>query len=262
MIKVSHLAAMLVAGAIVSAPVHAQKGGTVATVNGQAISQNTYNAFIAQQKAQGTPDTPELQNAVKEELIRRELLVQEAKKKNLDKSSEVQGQVELARQAVLIQAYLSDYVRANPISEDRLKKDYEAIKGNLRTTEYKTKHILVANEDEAKAIIAKLDKGDKFSELAKQSKDPGSKDNGGELGWTSPSTFVKPFSLALTGLKKGEYTKTPVKTDFGYHVIMLEDTRPLTPPPYDQVKGQLQQRAQQQQVEQLVKKLRESAKVN
>jgi peptidyl-prolyl cis-trans isomerase C len=262
MLKVSHLAAMLLAGAIVSAPAHAQKASPVATVNGQAISQNTYNAFIAQQKAQGTPDSPELQNAVKEELIRRELLVQEAKKKGLDKNTEVQGQIELARQAVLIQAYLSDYVRANPIGEDRLKKDYEAIKANLGTTEYKPRHILVATEDEAKAIIAKLEKGEKFSELAKASKDPGSKDNGGELGWSSPSTYVKPFAEALTKLKKGEYTKTPVKTDFGYHVIQLDDTRPLTPPPFDQVKPQLQQRAQQQQVEQLVKKLRESAKVN
>ena len=262
MLKVSHLAAMLVAGALVSAPAFAQKGNAVATVNGQAISQNTYNAFIAQQKAQGTPDSPELQKAVKEELIRRELLVQEAKKKGLDKNSEVQGQIELARQAVLIQAYLSDYVRANPISDDQLKKDYEAIKASLGSTEYKARHILVATEDEAKAIIAKLEKGEKFSELAKQSKDPGSKDNGGELGWSSPSSYVKPFAEALTKLKKGEYTKTPVKTDFGYHVIMLEDTRPLTPPPFDQVKPQLQQRAQQQQVEQLVKKLRESAKIN
>jgi len=263
MIKVSHLAALLVAGTIVSAPVvAAEKGGAVATVNGQAISQNTYNAFIAQQKAQGTPDSPELQNAVKEELIRREILVQEAKKQGLDKSSEVQGQVELAKQAVLIQVYLSDYVRANPISDDQLRKGYDAIKGNLGTTEYKAKHILVANEDDAKAIIVKLDKGEKFSELAKQSKDPGSKDNGGDLGWNSPNAYAKPFSEALVKLKKGELTKTPVKTDFGYHVIFLEDTRPLTPPPFEQIKPQLQQRAQQQQIEQLVKKLRESAKVN
>ena len=262
MIKVSHLAAMLVAGAIASTPAFAQKSGAVATVNGQAISQNIYNVFITQQKAQGTPDSPELQNAVKEELIRREILVQEAKKKGLDKSADVQGQVELARQAVLIQAFLSDYVRANPISDDQLRKGYDAIKTNLGTTEYKAKHILVANEDDAKAIIAKLDKGEKFSELAKQSKDPGSKDNGGDLGWNSPNAYAKQFSEALVKLKKGETTKTPVKTDFGYHVIFLEDTRPLTPPPFEQIKPQLQQRAQQQQVEQLVKKLRESAKVN
>jgi peptidyl-prolyl cis-trans isomerase C len=263
MSKLSRLAALLLAGAILSThALAADKGNAFATVNGQPISQNVYNAFMAEQKAQGAPDSPELKNAIKEELIRRELLSQEARKKGLDKNGEVQGQIELARQAVLIRAYLSDYVKANPISEDRLKKDYEAIKSSLGTTEYKTRHILVESEDEAKGIIAKLDKGDKFSELAKASKDPGSKDKGGELGWSSPATYVKPFSEALTKLKKGEYTKTPVKTDFGYHVIQLEDTRPMTPPTYEQVKPQLQQRAQQQQVEQLVKKLRENAKVN
>jgi peptidyl-prolyl cis-trans isomerase C len=259
----SRLAALLVAGAIASVSATAvAQGKSVATVNGQSISQNVYDAFLAEQKAQGAPDSAEVKGAVKEELIRRELLTQEAKKKGLDKKPEIQGQMELARQAILIRAYLTEYVKANPISEDQLKKDYEAIKANLGTTEYKARHILVATEDEAKAIIARLEKGEKFSELAKQSKDPGSKDNGGDLGWTSPGAFVKPFADALTKLKKGEYTKTPVKTDFGYHVIQLDDTRPMTPPTYEQVKPQLQQRAQQQQVEQLVRKLREGAKVN
>lgn len=263
MIKASSLAAILVAGLIAAAPAGAaDKGGAVATVNGQAIPQNTFNAFIAQQKAQGTPDSPELQAAVKEELIRREILVQEAKKKGLDKNPNVQGQIELARQAVLIQAFLSDYVRAHPISDDQLKKEYDAIKGNLGSTEFKAKHILVATEEEAKAIIAKLEKGESFAELAKQSKDPGSREKGGELGWNPSNVYAKPFADALTKLKKGDMTKTPVKTDFGYHVIVLEDTRPLNPPPFEQIKPQLQQRAQQQQIEQLVKSLRESAKVN
>jgi peptidyl-prolyl cis-trans isomerase C len=122
--------------------------------------------------------------------------------------------------------------------------------------------VLVEKEEDAKAIIAKLDKGEKFSELAKQSKDPGSKDKGGELGWSSSKAYVKPFGDALTQLKKGEYTKTPVKSDFGYHVIQLDDSRPMTPPPFDQVKPQLQQRAGQQQVENLVKELRSKAKVD
>ncbi|MGE5470915.1 MAG: peptidyl-prolyl cis-trans isomerase [Bacteroidota bacterium] len=263
MLKMSRLAALLVAGAIVSAPVlAADKAKPFATVNGQAIPQSVYDAFVAEQKAQGAPDSPELQNAVKEELIRREVLAQEAKKKGEDKKSEVQGQIELAKQAVLIRAYLSDYVRANPVSEAQLKAEYEAIKANLGTTEYKARHILVDKEDDAKAIIAKLDKGEKFSDLAKQSKDPGSKDKGGELGWSAPSSYVKPFADALGKLKKGEYTKVPVKSDFGYHVIQLDDSRPLTPPPYEQVKPQLQQRASQQQVENLVKELRSKAKVN
>ncbi|MDP3537624.1 MAG: peptidylprolyl isomerase [Azonexus sp.] len=259
--KISRLAALLIASAIISAPAFAQSKA-FATVNGQAIPQSVYEAFITQQKAQGAPDSPELQNAVKEELVNRELLAQEAKKKGLDKKGTVPGQIELAKQAVLISAFMKDYVQAHPISEAQLKAQYDGIKANLGSTEYKARHILVEKEDDAKAIIAKLEKGEKFSELAKQSKDPGSKDKGGELDWSSPASYVKPFGEALTKLKKGEYTKTPVKSDFGYHVIQLDDSRPMTPPPYEQVKPQLQQRATQQQVEQLVKDLRAKAKVN
>ncbi|MCL2635113.1 MAG: peptidylprolyl isomerase [Betaproteobacteria bacterium] len=259
--KISRLAALLVAGAIVSTPLLAQNKA-FATVNGQPIPQSVYDAFLAEQKAQGAQDGPELQNAIREELIRRELLAQEAKKRGMDKKNTVPGQIELAKQAVLIRAYLTDYVRTNPITEESLKAEYESIKANIGGTEYKVRHILVEKEDDAKAIIAKLDKGEKFSELAKQSKDPGSRDSGGDLGWSSPAAYVKPFGEALTQLKKGEYTKTPVKTDFGYHVIEMEDSRPANPPPFEQVKPQLQQRASQQQVEQLVKDLRAKAKVN
>ena len=263
MLKLSRLASLLVAGAIVSAPaLAADKGKAFATVNGQPISQSVYNAFVAEQKAQGAPDSPELQAAVKEELVRREILAQEAKKKGMEKNPNIQGQIELAKQAVLIRAFLSDYVKANPISEAQLKAEYDVIKNNLGSTEYKSRHVLVEKEEDAKAIIAKLDKGEKFSELAKQSKDPGSKDKGGELGWSSPAAYVKPFGEALTKLKKGEYTKTPVQSDFGYHVIQLDDSRPANPPPFDQVKPQLQQRASQQQIETLVKELRSKAKVD
>ena len=263
MLKLSRLAGLLVAGAIISAPaLAAEKGKAFATVNGQPISQTVYNAFVAEQKAQGAPDSPELQNAVKEELVRREILAQEAKKKGMDKNPNIQGQIELAKQAVLIRAFLSEHVKANPISEAQLKAEYDVIKNNLGSTEYKSRHVLVEKEEEAKAIIAKLDKGEKFSELAKQSKDPGSKDKGGELGWSSPAAYVKPFGEALTKLKKGEYTKTPVQSDFGYHVIQLDDSRPANPPPFDQVKPQMQQRASQQQIETLVKELRSKAKVD
>ena len=262
MYKLSRLAALLVAGAIVSAPALAQSKGAFATVNGQAIPQSVFDAFVAEQKAQGAPDGADLQNAVKEELVRREILAQEAKKKGLDKKANIQGQIELAKQAVLIRAFLTDYVQAHPISDAQLKAEYELIKNNLGSTEYKSRHVLVEKEEDAKAIIAKLDKGEKFSELAKQSKDPGSKDKGGELGWSAPNAYVKPFAEALGKLKKGEYTKTPVKSDFGYHVIQLDDARPLNPPAFDQVKPQLQQRANQQQIENLVKELRAKAKVN
>lgn len=261
--KLSRLAALLVAGAMISSPLlAAEKSKAAVTVNGQAVPQNVFDAFVAEQKAQGAPDSPELQNAVKEELVRRELLAQEAKKKGLDKKADLQGQMDLAKQAVLIRAFLSDYVRANPISEARLKAEYDVIKNNLGNTEYKSRHILVEKEDEAKTIIAKLDKGEKIADLATQSKDPGSKDKGGELGWSSPSAYVKPFGEALSKLKKGEYTKIPVKSDFGFHVIQLDDSRAMTPPPFEQVKPQLQQRASQQQIEELVKTLRAKAKVN
>ena len=263
MLKLSRLAALLVAGALVSLPVFAaDKGKAAVTVNGQAVPQNVFDSFVAEQKAQGATESADLQNAVKEELVRRELLAQEAKKKGLDKKGDVQGQMELAKQAVLIRAFLQDYVASHPVSEAQLKAEYEGIKTSMGSTEYKSRHVLVEKEEDAKAIIAKLDKGEKFADLAKQSKDPGSKDKGGELGWSSPSAYVKPFGEALGKLKKGEYTKTPVKSDFGYHVIQLDDSRALTPPPFEQVKPQLQQRASQVQIEQLVKDLRAKAKVN
>ena len=261
MLKLSRLAALLVAGSLVTLPAFAQNK-PVATVNGQAISQNVFDAFFNQQKAQGAPDSAELKDAIKEELIRRELLAQEAKKKGIDKQAAIQGQMELARQTVLISAFVSDYVRNHPVSEAQLKAEYDAIKASLGTTEYKARHVLVEKEEDAKAIVAKLDKGEKFAGLAKQSLDPGSKDKGGELDWSAPNAYVKPFADALPKLKKGEYTKVPVKTEFGYHVIQLDDSRPLNPPSFEQVKPQLQQRASQMQIEKLIKDLRDKAKVN
>ncbi|MDD2664156.1 MAG: peptidylprolyl isomerase [Dechloromonas sp.] len=263
MYKLSRLAALLVAGALVSAPaLAADKGKAFVTVNGQAIPQAVYDTILAEQKAKGVKESPELTNAIKEQLIARELLLQEAKKKGFDKKQDIQLQIEAARQAVLVNAFLADYMKTHAISEAQLKAEYDLIKNSMGSTEYKSRHVLVDKEEDAKAIIAKLDKGEKFSELAKQSKDPGSKDNGGDLGWSSAAAYVKPFGDALGKLKKGEYTKTPVKSDFGYHVIQLDETRPLNPPPFEQIKPQLQQRAGQQKIDSLVKELRDKAKVN
>lgn len=275
--KVSTLAAALIAGSLISLPVFAadeaaasaakpaatkaKSAGVFATVNGVAIPQSAADAFISEQKAQGAPEGPELRNAVREELIRRELLAQEAKKKGLDKQPTVATQAELARQAIYVRAFIQDYVKKHPISDEALKADYDKIKAQLGGSEYKTRHILVEKEDEARAIIAKLKSGAKFEDLAKQSKDPGSKDNGGDLGWGSPANYVKPFAEALSKLQKGKFTETPVKTEFGYHVILQEDARPLTPPPFDAIKPQLAQRAQQQQIEKMVNDLRAKAKV-
>lgn len=256
----SKLVAALLTGALLSASALAA-GNAFVTVNGVAVSQNTANIFIAEQKAQGAPDTPEVKNALRERLIQRELLIQEAKKAGLEKKPEIAAQAEAARQNVYVNAYLQDYVKKNPISDAQLKAQYETIKAQLGNTEYKARHILVVAEADAKAIIDNLKKGAKFDELAKQSIDPGSKDKGGELDWASAGNFVKPFSDALTALTKGKYTETPVKSDFGYHVIMLDDTRPLTVPAFEEIKPRLLQQAQGQQVNKLVDGLRAKAKV-
>jgi peptidyl-prolyl cis-trans isomerase C len=262
--NLSKLANALLLGAFLSLPAIAAeqaKSGTVATVNGVAISQTVANAFLAEQKGQGAPDTPELKSAVREELIRRELMVQEAKKVGLDKNPDVAAQADLARQAIYVRAFVQDFVKKHPISDEQVKAAYDKMKTQMGNTEYKVRHILVEQEDEAKAIIANLKKGAKFDELAKQSKDPGSREKGGDLGWSSTANYVKPFADAVGGLAKGKYTETPVKTDFGYHVILLEDSRPTTPPPFDQVKQQLTQRLQQEQIRKLVGELRAKAKV-
>ena len=233
------------------------------SVNGTKISQGRADAMLAEQKAQGAKDDDDLRKQVKEELIRREVLAQEAKKKGLDKRPEIVGQMELAREAVLIRAYLQDYVKTHPVSDDQLKKEYDTIVKSLGDKEYKARHILVEKEDDAKSIIEKLKKGEKFEDLAKaQSKDPGSKEKGGDLGWAPPANYVKPFAEALTGLQKGKYTETPVKTDFGYHVILLEDSRDMKLPSFEEAKAGLQQRMQQQAVQEHILDLRKKAKVN
>jgi peptidyl-prolyl cis-trans isomerase C len=262
----SKLLVTLLAGAFLSLPAVSAdatptKAGAVATVNGTAIPQSTFDTFYAEQKGQGAPDSAELRSAVREELIRREVLLQEAKKSGLHKTPAVASQMEMARQAVLIRAYIQDYVRKHPISDAQLKAEYEAVKTKMGGTEYKSRHILVETEDQAKAIVDNLKKGAKFDELAKQSKDPGSKENGGDLGWSAAGSYVPPFAEALKKLEKGKYTEAPVKTDFGWHVIQLEDTRPLEAPAFEAIKPQLSQRANQQQVEKMIEGLRTKAKV-
>jgi len=254
-----HAAALLV-GAMMSAPLLAA-GNTFVTVNGSPVSQTMANVFIAEQKAQGAPDSPEVKDAVREELIRRELLMQEAKKAGLDKKADIVAQAEAVRQSIIIRAYVQEYARKNPIGDAQLKSQYDAIKAQLGSTEYKARHILVKEETEAKTIIDNLKKGAKFDELAKQSIDPGSKDSGGDLGWSSANNFVKPFADALTSLSNGKYTETPVKSEFGYHVILLDETRPLAVPPFEELKPRLLQQAQSQQISKMVEDLRAKAKV-
>ncbi|WP_435749822.1 peptidylprolyl isomerase [Thauera sp. AutoDN2] len=254
----SRLAITLLAGFLALPAVAAD---SVAKVNGAMIPAARAEAMLAEQRAQGAPEGEQLRNAVREELIRREVLSQEAGKKGLDKKADVNAQMELARQAILIRAYLQEYVRTNPVSEADLKKEYEAIKGRMGDKEYKPRHVLVETENEAKAIIARLQNGTPFEEVAKDSRDPGSRERGGDLGWSNPGMYVQPFSEAMVKLEKGKYTSTPVKSDFGYHVIQLDDVRDVQAPPFEEVKAQLEQRLQQQKVERHVLELREKAKV-
>lgn len=256
----SKLAAALFASALLSSPLLAADKPFV-KVNGAAVSQSFADTFMAEQKAKGAADSPELRNAVREELIRREILFQEAKKAGLDKKPDIAAQAEAAKQAILIRSYVQDYIKKHPIEEAKLRVDYEKVKAQVGGTEYKAHHILVKEEAEAQTVIDNLKKGAKFDELAKQSIDPGSKENGGDLGWAASSNYVKPFADALAALEKGKYTEKPVKSDFGYHVIMLEDTRPTTFPPFEEVKPRLLQQAQAQQITKMVEGLRAKAKV-
>lgn len=245
-----------------AAPKKAAAAGGKIVVNGVTIPQSRIDMMNKELTATGQPDTPERQKAVREELINREVLVQAAQKRGLDKNAEVAAQMEMARQAVLVRALFENEVKANPITDLDLQKQYEDFKKSMGENEYKVRHILVDKEEDAKAIIAELGKGGDFAKLAKdKSKDPGSKDNGGDLDWGPSARYVKPFADAVMKLKKGELTTSPVKTDFGYHVIRLDDVRPLKVPAFDELKEQFRQRAQQQQVQKLVMELRSKAKV-
>jgi peptidyl-prolyl cis-trans isomerase C len=232
-------------------------------VNGVTIPQSRVDVMNKELSAQGQPDSPERQQAVKDELVNREILAQAAQKRGLDKNPDVQAQVDMAKQAVLVRALFDSEVKQHPITDAELQQQYEQFKSSMGTNEYKVSHILVDKEDDAKAIIDQLNKnpGD-FAKLAKEkSKDPGSKDNGGDLDWGPAARYVKPFADAVQAQPKGTISKAPVKTDFGYHVIRVDDVRPLKVPEFSELKDQFRQRAQQQQIQKLVADLRQKAKV-
>ena len=222
----------------------------------QLYPQAYYDFLIKQRTSQGQPDSPELRAAVRDELNTRELLVREAKKQGLDKNANIKTEMDLTSQTVLVRALMADYLKAHPVSDEALHKEYDSIKAQLGDKEYKVKHILLENEADAKDVIAQLKKGEKFDKLAERSKDTGSKINGGDLDWNAPANFVKPFADAVVSTPKGKFTETPVQTQFGWHVIMVDDIREAKIPPFDEVKQQLAQRMQGQVVEAYVKELR------
>jgi peptidyl-prolyl cis-trans isomerase C len=231
-------------------------------VNGKTVPQNRIDAGLKNRIAQGQPDTPQLRAAVKEALINQEIVAQEALKKGLDKNPEVVGLMEINRQEILVNAYIQDYLRSHPISDEALKKEYERIKVQLGGKEYKAHHILVEKEDEAKEVTTQIKNGASFEKLAEErSKDAGTKGRGGDLEWNVPANYVKPFADALAKLKKGQMTDAPVQSNFGWHVIRLDDERAFKPPAFEEVKANLQRGMQQQVIQKAVSDLRAKAKI-
>jgi peptidyl-prolyl cis-trans isomerase C len=234
----------------------------VATVNGVAVPQSRMEFMMEQQRNRGAPDNQQTRSVMREELINREVVTQEAQKSGLAKSPEVQAQMDIARQEILVGSYLRDWVKKHPVSDADIQREYERARAQTGDKEYRARHILVDNEDQAKSLIADLNKGAKFDELAKKnSKDAGSKERGGDLDWNVPGAFDKQFSDAMVKLDKGKYTAAPVQTRFGYHVIQLDDVRPVKFPGLEEVKPRIAQQIQQQKVDELVRGLRAKAKV-
>ncbi|GGW99381.1 MULTISPECIES: peptidylprolyl isomerase [Undibacterium] len=241
--KPAHLLVVLLVTAF---PAMAQN---LATVNGKAIPASKAEPFVKQALAQGQKDTPQLRAMIKDRLVGTEVLLQAAEKAGYSKNEDVKIQIEMARQQILIQALMRAHVEKNPVSEADIKAAYDKWKAQNGDNEYHPFHILVEKEDDAKAIISKLKGGAKFEELAKQSKDTGSAAKGGDLDWVSQANVPPAFATALASLKKGQFTETPVKTEVGYHVIKLDDVRPLKLPTLDEVKQQIGESLVQEKVQ-------------
>jgi peptidyl-prolyl cis-trans isomerase C len=234
----------------------------VAIVNGKAVPTARVEMLQQQMAKAGRPVPPEMASQLKDEVIAREIFMQEAQKRGLDASDDYRAQLELARQTILIRELFADYQKKNPVTDAEIKAEYDKFAAANGGKEYKARHILVEKEDEAKAIIANLKKGQKFEDIAKkQSKDPGSGANGGDLDWAAAGSYVPEFSQAMVKLNKGQTTEVPVKSQFGWHVIRLDDTREAQLPKIDEVKPQIAQQLQQQKLAQFQESLRKNAKV-
>ena len=234
----------------------------IAIVNGKAVPKARMEALAQQVAKSGRPMTPEMEGQMREEVIAREVFMQEAEKQGVAASDDFKTQMELARQTIMIRELFANYQKTHPVTDAELKAEYDKFVAANGGKEYKVRHILVENEADAKAIIASLKKGGKFEDIAKkQSKDPGSAAKGGDLDWANPSSYVPEFTEALLKLSKGQMTDTPVKSQFGYHVIRVDDIRSAQLPAFDDVKPQIAQQMQQQKLAAYQEELRKKAKV-
>ncbi len=253
------VAASTIALALFTLPALSQN---LAIVNGKAVPKTRADALTQQLVRSGRPITPDIEAQIKEEVIAREIFMQEAAKRGLDATEDYRGQVELARQTILIRELFADFQKTNPVTDADIKAEYDKFVAANGGKEYRARHILVEKEEQAKAILASLKKGGKFEDIAKkQSKDPGSGANGGDLDWASPGNFVKEFSDAMIGLKKGQVTDAPVKSQFGFHIIRLDDVREAQLPKLDDVKPQISQQLQQAKMGTFQQELRAKARI-
>ncbi len=235
----------------------------IATVNGKPVPKSRVDVLLDQAARAGQQVTPEMQQQAKDQVILREIFVQEAEKRGMATAPTFKAQMELARQSILIRELFEDYRKKNPISDADAQVEYNKFKAQATGTEYRARHILVEKEDEAKALIAQIKAGGNFEELAKKnSKDTGSAQNGGDLDFAKPESYVPEFGGALVKLKKGEMTEEPVKSQFGWHIIRLEDVREAAFPAFDDVKAQLKQRMEQAKMQQFQEELRNKAKTD
>lgn len=221
----------------------AEKEKPVATVDGRPISRNTFT-FYAEGVTRGKLDAipADKREELLDSLVRGELVAAEAEKSGLARQPETRAMLDLSRLEILQQASQQAWIKDHPVTDEELKAEYDVQVKSINKTEFHARHILVATEDFARRLIDKLEKGGSFGELArKESMDQGSKNNDGDLGWFTPDRMVAPFAEAVKGLKAGEFTHQPVKTDFGWHVIKLEETRDQPPPPFESVKDRLVQ---------------------
>lgn len=233
-----------------------------ATVNGKPIKQSLVDYIVRDATAKGKQVDDKTRASIVENLIVNELLDQQAQASGIAQSADFLARQELSLRELRINAYIEDYLKKNPIDDDALRAEYDKLKSQLSGREYKASHILVKTEDEARDIIAQLGKGADFAKIAKErSIDPGTKDSGGDLGWFQPETMVKAFSDAAVQLQKDSYTPEPVKTEFGWHVIKLVDTRDSQPPAFEALKNEIRGDMQRQQLAKLVDSLRNKANI-
>ena len=260
--KTLRFAAWLAASTALLMPL-AAPAQNIAIVNGKAVPKARVDALLVQATSQGQARTPELEAQVRDEVVLREMFMQEAERQGLAGSAQYKAQMELARQSIMIRELFTEYQKKNPVTDADIKAEYDKFKAQSSGSEYRTSHILVENEDQARALIVQIKAGGSFEELAKKnSKDPGSGEKGGDLDWANAGSYVPEFSQAMVKLKKGEMTEVAVKSQFGYHIIKVVDVREAQFAPLEEVKPQIQQRLMQQKMAQFRDEIRTKAKTD